>query len=225
MKMITLKPLGFNEAVDAVSNPRLSASDVIDRLHEDPDHAITTEEWASIVSFCAYRARRHYHQRQKKGFRYKAGGVQRTSSNPLLATVSDPLAYDRYMGRVVLFLRFAKENQHKTGAWVLFVYRCRFATFEAVLDANVHGVGGLFDGMTTVTEYLKSYPLKKIVECQTILRKTNRKPTDIEGLTYELRKTTKKPATVERMVSIYQGFAKVRYVDELPEDNPKDHDH
>jgi len=194
--------------------PRLSVATVIDRLHSDPDHQLTTEEWACVVSFCTYRARRHYQQRQKKGFKYVAGGTQRTSSNPLLAKVTDQLAYERYMGRLLLFLDFVKENPDKSGHWVMFCYRCRFATFEAILEAQVHGIGGLFSG-DSVKEKLSSYPLKKIVECQTILRKANKKPTDLGGLYYELRKTTRKPTTINRMVSIYEGWLKCRYVDQL----------
>jgi hypothetical protein len=121
------------------------------------------------------------------------------------------------MGRVLLFLDFVAENPNKSGAWVMFVYRCRFSYFEAILEAQVHGVGGMFTG-TTLASKLSSYPLKKVVEAQTILRNLNAKPQNIEALENELRKTNRKRSTIKRMVQIYAGWLKARYVDQLPED-------
>jgi hypothetical protein len=128
------------------------------------------------------------------------------------------------MGRLTMFLQFITEHPDRTGAWLMFAYRCRFAAFEAVLEAELHGVGGLFDDKFSITQRISSYPIKKIVECQATLRKAELPMTDIEGLTNELHKTSRKPATIERMVDIYQGFAKLRYVDPLDKER-ENNDH
>jgi hypothetical protein len=96
------------------------------------------------------------------------------------------------------------------------VYRCRFSLFEFVLDAKLNGLGLLPNA--SVLQLVTDTDVKRVVECQTILRKHDYEPTDLSGL-YELFKetTTKREKTIVTYLTAYARYIQARFPHCYPE--------
>jgi hypothetical protein len=144
--------------------------------------------WLIVSQFVQTTARKHYQSVQRRGYRYKVGGTQNVISNPLNCKVTDDRSYDKTLSRLVLFYEFLLDEtlKDKGVPWILMVYRCRFSLFEFVLDAKLNGLGILPDA--SVLKLVTDTNIKRIVECQTLLRKYDCEPTDLRDSTNYSRK-------------------------------------
>ena len=174
--------------------------------------------WLVVSQFVQTTARKHYQAVQRRGFKYKIGGTQKVISNPLRCHISDDRAYDKSMMRLTIFYEFLLDTSLKDKGipWVLFVYRCRFSLMEFILDAKLNGLGLLPDA--SVLQLVTDTDVKRIVECQALLRKYNYEPTDLSGL-YELFKetTTKREKTIVVYLTAYARYVQSRFPHLYPE--------
>jgi hypothetical protein len=176
------------------------------------------QAWLVVSQFVGTTARKHYQAVQRRGYGFKVGGTQRVISNPLKCKVVDDKAYDKTLTRITLFYEFLLDETlaGKGVPWVLMVYRCRFSLFEFVLDAKLNGLGLLPDA--SVLQLVTDTDVKRIVECQTILRKYEYEPTDLSGL-YELFKecTNKRDKTIVTYLTAYARYVQARFPHNYPE--------
>lgn len=174
--------------------------------------------WLVVSQFVQATARKHFQSAQRRGYKYKIGGTQKVISNPLHCKVVDDKAYDKTMMRLTLFYEFLLDSQlsDKGVPWVLMVYRCRFALFEFVLDSKLNGLGLLPNA--PVLQLVTDTDVKRIVECQAILRKYDYEPTDLSGL-FELFKerTTKREKTIVVYLAAYARYVQARFPHNYPE--------
>ena len=168
--------------------------------------------WLAASQFVQNVARRHYQSVQRRGFKYKLGGMQSVISNPLKCIVTDARAYDKTMTRLLLFFEFARESvaDGKGIPWVLFVYRCRFALAELVLDCKINGIGIIPD--VPISKLITDLSVKRITDCQATLRKYDIDATDLTSLRriYEST-TTKRKTTIDSYLSTYSAYIQARF--------------
>jgi hypothetical protein len=122
------------------------------------------------------------------------------------------------MLRLQLFLDFILDetNQGKHIPWYLFVYRCRFALFEFILDAKLNGLGIIPD--VPITKLVTCLDVKRITECQALLRKYDCDPTDLISLRRLYATTTKKrPKTITEYLKTYSAYVQSRFPFLYPE--------
>jgi hypothetical protein len=174
--------------------------------------------WLIVSQFVGTTARKHYQSVQRRGYRFKIGGVQQVISNPLKCRVVDDKAYDKTLTRITLFYEFLLDTSLKDKGvpWVLFVYRCRFSLLEFILDAKLNGLGIIPDA--SVLQLITDTDVKRITECQALLRKYDFEPTDLSGL-YELFKecTTKREKTIVTYLTTYARYIQARFPHNYPE--------
>lgn len=174
--------------------------------------------WLIVSQFVQTTARKHYQSVQRRGYRYKVGGTQNVISNPLRCKVTDDKSYDKTMTRLTLFYEFLLDEtlKDKGVPWVLMVYRCRFSLFEFILDAKLNGLGLLPNAH--VLKLVTDTDVKRIVECQTLLRKYDYEPTDLSGL-YVLftETTTKREKTIVTYLTAYARYVQSRFPHLYPE--------
>ena len=174
--------------------------------------------WLVVSQFVGTTARKHYQSVQRRGYRFKVGGVQNVISNPLRCRVIDDKAYDKSLTRIILFYDFLLDKTlcDKGVPWILMVYRCRFSLMEFVLDAKLNGLG-LLPG-ASVLQLITDADVKRVVECQTILRKYDYESTNLSGL-YELFKetTTKREKTIVTYLTTYARYIQARFPQNYPE--------
>jgi hypothetical protein len=165
--------------------------------------------WLEVAKFVQKTARSHYKQPQSRGFRYKAGGVQNVSSNPLAGKVVDDDKYEKYMCRMTRFFDFLNAYPDKPIKWVLYVWRRRYALIEQVIDAERLGIG-IYPYDMPFHKRVTHNVTKKLVECRTLSRKLGLLPTDFMKLEVPLNEIHTKKYTMECLL-IYGGYVKASY--------------
>jgi hypothetical protein len=174
--------------------------------------------WLTINQFVNTIARRHYKAVQRRGYSYKVGGSQNVISDPSKGRLVDDKAYDKVMKRVELFYEFLLDESLKDKGipWFIMVFRCRFSLFEFVLDSKLHGLGIINNG--TVLELIKDVDVRRIVDCQALLRQYNYEPTDLIGLRFLFEEmTTKRKKNILLCLQAYASYVQARYPQLYPE--------
>lgn len=185
----------------------------VELLERYRDRTLTTENrgqlWLEVSRFTQKTARSHYGTPQSRGFRYKAGGVQKVGSNPLAAKVVDDDKYEKYMLRMVRFFDFFDAYPERPPKWILFVWRRRYAWIEQVMEAELLGVGVYPDDLPFHKRVTHNIT-KKLVECKALMREMHLQPTDFMKLEEPLNERhTKKYTRVS--LSIFGGFVRAAY--------------
>lgn len=185
----------------------------IELLERYRDGTLTPTEraalWLEVSRFTQKTARSHYGTPQSRGFRYKAGGVQKVGSNPLKSNVVDNNKYEKYMTRMVRFFDFFDAYSDRPPKWVLFVWRRRYAWIEQVMEAELLGVG-IYPEDLPFHKRVTHNITKKLVECKALMRELGLLPTDFMKLEDALNeKHTKKYTGVS--LSIFGGFVRAAY--------------
>ena len=194
----------------------MKASDVslLERFknHERLSEKEMSQLWLTASQFVSNVARRHFQSVQRRGFKYKLGGTQNVISNPLRCVVTDARSYDKTMLRLQLFFDFLLDetNVGKKVPWYIFVYRCRFALFELVLDCKLNGIGIIPD--VPISKLVTDLSVKRITECQATLRKYDIDATDLTSLRriYEST-TTKRKTTIDSYLATYSAYVQARF--------------
>lgn len=193
--------------------PDTGFAQLLDRMR-DGDALNTVERaelWLLTSKFIQKTVRSHYGRAQTRGFRYKPGGVQKISSNPLSGRVTNDKAYEFYMTRMVRFYDFAMSYPTDTNPakWVMYVWRRRAALIELVIEAEVLGIG-IYPSDLPFHKRVTNNVTKKLVEGRALLRSLNLLPTDYEALRDELAKKHT-PKYVKDTVELYKGYAHVAF--------------
>lgn len=196
---ITYKDTGFADLLDMFRSGQPLSTDERANL------------WLLTSQFVQKTVRSHYGRAQTRGFRYKAGGTQNVSSNPLMGHVSNDERYEKYMTRMTRFFDFATAYPVDTNPakWVLYVWRRRQPLIELVIEAEVLGIG-IYPSDLPFHKRVTHNATKKIVEARALLRKLGKLPTNYEVLRNELAKKHT-PKYVEDTVKLYRGYANVAF--------------
>jgi len=199
--------------------PDTGFADLLDRMRRGDylDVVERGELWLLTSKFVQKTVRSHYGRAQTRGFRYKPGGVQKVSSNPLSGRVTNDKAYEFYMTRMTRFFDFALAYGVDTNPakWIMYVWRRRTALIELVIESEVLGIG-VYPADLPFHKRVTYNVTKKLVEGRALLRKLDLLPTDYGALEDELsKKHTKK--YVDETVELYKGYAHVAFPFLFPE--------
>lgn len=160
--------------------------------------------WLAATKFVQSTARKQYHQPQGRGFKYKAGGTQNVSSNPLAGRVVNDQLYEKYMTRMTRFFDFFDSYPDKPIKWVLFIWRRRSPWVEQVIESEVLGIS-MYPADMPFAKRVTNNVTKKLVECRALLRKAGLLPTDYWYLTEVLNAKHTEKYTKET-VNLYKAY-------------------
>ena len=193
----------------------------IERLDAYRSGTITDHEmsvlWLDVTKFIQKTSRSHFKQPQRRGFKFKPGGVQRIGTNPLNGTVTDNDKYELYMTQMVRFFDFLSAYPERPAKWVLFVWRRRYAWIYQVIEAELLGVG-IYPVDLPFHKRVTHNITKKLVECKLLLRKLNAKPTDYLKLWEPLNELHTERYAKET-ICIFAGYVRVAYAWLYPKDH------